>query len=43
MGTVVAVIPNHVCSAVNLFDRYTLVRSGQLAGSWPVDTRGRLS
>jgi D-serine deaminase-like pyridoxal phosphate-dependent protein len=43
VGTVVTVIPNHVCTAVNLFDRYTLLRSGQLAGSWPIDARGHLS
>lgn len=43
VGTVVTVIPNHACTAVNLFDRYTLLRSGQLAGSWPVDARGHLS
>jgi D-serine deaminase-like pyridoxal phosphate-dependent protein len=43
VGTVVTVIPNHICTAVNLFDRYTLLRSGQLAGSWPIDARGHLS
>ncbi len=43
VGTVVTVIPNHVCTAVNLFDSYTLLRSGQPAGTWPVDARGHLS
>jgi D-serine deaminase-like pyridoxal phosphate-dependent protein len=43
VGTIVTVVPNHVCSTVNLFDRYTLVRSGEPVGSWPVDARGRLS
>ena len=43
VGTVVTVIPNHICTVVNLFDRYTLVRSGQPAGTWPVDARGHLS
>jgi len=43
VGTVVTVVPNHVCTAVNLFDSYTLLRSGQLAGSWPVDARGHLA
>jgi len=43
VGTVVTVIPNHICTAVNLFDRYTLVRSGQPAGTWPIEARGHLS
>jgi D-serine deaminase-like pyridoxal phosphate-dependent protein len=43
VGAIVTVIPNHACTAVNLFDRYTLLRSGQLAGTWPVDARGHLS
>jgi D-serine deaminase-like pyridoxal phosphate-dependent protein len=43
VGTVVTVMPNHICTVVNLFDRYTLLRSGQLAGSWPIDARGHLS
>ena len=43
VGTVVTVMPNHICTVVNLFDRYTLLRSGQLAGTWPVDARGHLS
>jgi D-serine deaminase-like pyridoxal phosphate-dependent protein len=43
VGTVVTVIPNHICTVVNLFDRYTLLRSGQLAGSWPIDARGHLT
>jgi D-serine deaminase-like pyridoxal phosphate-dependent protein len=43
VGTVVTVMPNHICTVVNLFDRYTLLRSGQPAGTWPVDARGHLS
>jgi len=43
VGTVVTVMPNHICTVANLFDRYTLLRSGQLAGTWPVDARGHLS
>jgi D-serine deaminase-like pyridoxal phosphate-dependent protein len=43
VGTVVTVMPNHICTVVNLFDRYTLLRSGRLAGTWPVDARGHLS
>jgi D-serine deaminase-like pyridoxal phosphate-dependent protein len=43
VGTVVTVIPNHICTVVNLFDRYTLLRSGQPAGTWPIEARGHLS
>jgi D-serine deaminase-like pyridoxal phosphate-dependent protein len=43
VGTLVTVVPNHICTVVNLFDRYTLLRAGQLAGSWPIDARGHLS
>ena len=43
VGTVVTVVPNHICTVVNLFDRYTLLRSGQLAGTWPIEARGHLS
>ncbi len=43
VGTVVTVIPNHICTVVNLFDRYTLLRSGELAGTWPIEARGHLS
>ena len=43
VGTIVTVIPNHICTVVNLFDRYTLVRSGQPAGTWPIEARGHLS
>ena len=43
VGTVVTVVPNHICTVVNLFDRYTLLRSGQPAGTWPIEARGHLS
>jgi D-serine deaminase-like pyridoxal phosphate-dependent protein len=43
VGTVVTVIPNHICTVVNLFDRYTLLRSGEPAGTWPIEARGHLS
>lgn len=39
LGSRVLVVPNHVCNAVNLADRYVL-SSG---GTWPVDARGRNS
>jgi D-serine deaminase-like pyridoxal phosphate-dependent protein len=40
-GEVVAVVPNHVCPVVNLFDQLLVVRAGQLVDAWPVDARGR--
>jgi D-serine deaminase-like pyridoxal phosphate-dependent protein len=41
LGEVVAVAPNHICPVVDLFDEFTVVRSGRLEGRWPVDARGR--
>ena len=43
VGDVVAVVPNHVCPVVDHFDRYVVVRHGEVAGTWPVDARGRLA
>jgi len=40
-GEVVAVIPNHACPVIDLFDSFTAVRGGRLVGRWPVDARGR--
>jgi D-serine deaminase-like pyridoxal phosphate-dependent protein len=42
LGTRVRVVPNHVCSAVNLADEYLVVTStGESGDRWPVDARGR--
>jgi D-serine deaminase-like pyridoxal phosphate-dependent protein len=41
LGEVVAVIPNHACPVVDLFDTFVAVRGGQIEGRWPVDARGR--
>lgn len=40
LGTTLAVIPNHVCNAVNLFDEYTICRDGEIVDYWPVAARG---
>ena len=37
----VAVIPNHVCPVVDLFDEPTVVTEEGLVESWPVDAPGR--
>ena len=34
-------IPNHVCTVVNLVDELHVVQDGQVADRWPVDARGR--
>jgi D-serine deaminase-like pyridoxal phosphate-dependent protein len=41
VGDQVTVIPNHVCTVVNLVDDLHVVRGGQLVDRWPVDARGR--
>jgi D-serine deaminase-like pyridoxal phosphate-dependent protein len=41
VGDTVAVVPNHICTVVNLFDRFVVVGGGELAGTWPVTARGR--
>jgi D-serine deaminase-like pyridoxal phosphate-dependent protein len=41
IGDVVAVVPNHACPTIDLFDFFIATRSGQIVGRWPVDARGR--
>lgn len=41
LGEVVAIVPNHVCPAVEQFDDFVVVRGGEVIGRWPVDARGR--
>jgi D-serine deaminase-like pyridoxal phosphate-dependent protein len=41
LGEVVAVVPNHACPAIDLFDTFVATRSGAIVGRWPVDARGR--
>ena len=43
VGDRVVVIPNHVCTTVNLVNELHVVRDGQVAERWPVDARGRNS
>jgi D-serine deaminase-like pyridoxal phosphate-dependent protein len=42
VGEVVTVIPNHVCTCVNMHDEVFLVRNGQVVGSWKVAARGKV-
>jgi D-serine deaminase-like pyridoxal phosphate-dependent protein len=41
LGEVVAVVPNHACPVIDLFDSFIATRSGAMIGVWPVDARGR--
>ncbi len=40
LGEIVAVVPNHVCAAVNLADELLIVRNGAVVDTWPVMARG---
>lgn len=40
VGEVVRVVPNHVCIVVNLVDRLTVVRHGEIVDEWAVASRG---
>ena len=40
-GEVVAILPNHACPVVDLFDSFVVARGGVELGRWPVDARGR--
>ncbi len=41
LGEIVAIVPNHVCPVVDLFDSFVAVRGGAMVDRWPVDARGR--
>ena len=41
LGEVVAIVPNHVCPVVDLFDDLVTIRAGSAPQTWPVDARGR--
>jgi len=40
LGSPLAVVPNHVCNAVNLADELLLTRAGRVIEVWPVAARG---
>lgn len=42
VGEVVTVIPNHVCTCVNMHDEVFLVRKGKVEGTWKVAARGKV-
>jgi D-serine deaminase-like pyridoxal phosphate-dependent protein len=41
VGSVVAVVPNHVCPVVNLGPGLTVLRGGSVVEEWPVDAQHR--
>jgi D-serine deaminase-like pyridoxal phosphate-dependent protein len=41
LGDVVAVVPNHICPVVDLFETFVAVLPDGHTESWPVDARGR--
>jgi D-serine deaminase-like pyridoxal phosphate-dependent protein len=41
LGEVVAIVPNHVCPVVDLYESFVAVRAGAIEGRWQVDARGR--
>ncbi|HEY9499294.1 MAG TPA: alanine racemase [Terrimesophilobacter sp.] len=39
-GSVLRIVPNHVCATVNLADELLVVRAGEIVDSWAVAARG---
>ena len=42
VGEVLTVIPNHVCTCVNMHDDVFIVREGEVKGTWHVAARGKV-
>ena len=42
VGEVLTIIPNHVCTCVNMHDEAFTLRGGEVTGSWPVAARGKI-
>jgi D-serine deaminase-like pyridoxal phosphate-dependent protein len=42
VGQVLSVIPNHVCTCINMHDELFLAREGRIVGSWNVAARGKV-
>jgi D-serine deaminase-like pyridoxal phosphate-dependent protein len=40
VGERLAVVPNHICPVVNLYDEFHIVQNGSVIDVWPVDARG---
>jgi D-serine deaminase-like pyridoxal phosphate-dependent protein len=42
IGDRVAILPNHICSVINLHDDVLIAEDGRIVDRWPVAARGRL-
>lgn len=42
VGEILTVIPNHVCTCVNMHDEEVTLRNGMVIGSWRVAARGKI-
>ena len=42
VGEVVTIIPNHVCTCVNMHDEVFLMKNEEVVGSWRVAARGKI-
>lgn len=42
VGEVLSIIPNHICTCVNMHDEAFLVRGQQVVGSWRIAARGKI-
>ena len=40
IGSVIYLVPRHVCPSVNLFDEALVIRGGEIQGIWKIDARG---
>lgn len=40
IGSLVSIIPNHICTVMNLQNTVTAVRQGSVVASWPIMARG---
>ena len=41
VGSIVWVVPNHVCPVINLVDAFDVAQAGRVVARWTVDARGR--
>lgn len=42
VGEILTVIPNHVCTCVNMHDEVFVIRNEELVGTWRVAARGKI-
>jgi len=42
IGDKIEIFPSHVCTTVNLYERYFAIRNDRLEAVWQIDARGKL-